>query len=301
MDVQKQTAGIWTAYGAHQLTVCPDLPEIERWDWGIADTGPGIESLGDVKGLRVLDLGSGLGRHAARLAALGAEVTAVDASATQHERAVTRYPSTPRLRFVCADAVAHLQDAAPYDLIYSVNCVPYLDPHRLLPALANAVRPGGRVVFSALHTNSAGAGPSTAVAPPPENFRLPGTTLDHPVHMWVPDPPAVGRPVRRARPRRGQGHGDRRPAAGQCRLLPAVRGPPSAAGAEPPAHQHTSAPARRRGGRSDHQSWSPLVRLAATERGSHRVLVRLAPGRTTPTAVRTQRAVPDGTGSDTPH
>ncbi|CAM5617720.1 bifunctional class I SAM-dependent methyltransferase/NUDIX hydrolase [Streptomyces avidinii] len=188
MDIEKQTAGIWTAYGAHQLTVCPDLPEIERWDWGIADTAPGLESLGDVKGLRVLDLGSGLGRHAARLAALGAEVTAVDASSTQHERAVTRYPSTPGLRFVCADAVAHLQDAAPYDLVYSVNGVPYLDPHRLLPALANAIRPGGRLVFSALHTNSAGAGPSTAVAPRPENLRLPATTLDHPVHMWVLTP-----------------------------------------------------------------------------------------------------------------
>ncbi|MFE6847649.1 NUDIX domain-containing protein [Streptomyces sp. NPDC057686] len=187
-DIEKHTAGIWTAYGAHQLTVRPDLPELARWDWGIADTGPGIESLGDVKGLRVLDLGSGLGRHAARLAALGAEVTAVDASPTQHERALTRYPNTPGLHFVCADAVAHLQDVAPYDLIYSVNGVPYLDPNRLLPALANAIKPGGRVLFSALHTNSTGAGPSTAVTPRPEDLRLPGTAQVHPVHMWVLTP-----------------------------------------------------------------------------------------------------------------
>ncbi|MFZ3492838.1 bifunctional class I SAM-dependent methyltransferase/NUDIX hydrolase [Streptomyces sp. 5.8] len=188
MHVEKQTAEVWTAYGAHQLTVCPDLPEIERWDWGIPDAGPGIESLGNVKGLRVLDLGSGLGRHAARLAALGAEVTAVDASPTQHERAVTRYPSTPGLRFVCADAVSHLRYAAPYDLIYSVNGLPFLDPGRLLPALANAIRPGGRLLFSALHTNSRGAGPSTAVTPRPEDLRLPGTTRTHPVHMWVLTP-----------------------------------------------------------------------------------------------------------------
>ncbi|MFG2232272.1 NUDIX domain-containing protein [Streptomyces sp. NPDC048723] len=185
MDVEKQTAEIWTTYGAHQLTVRPDLPEIERWDWGVTDTGPGIESLGDVEGLRILDLGSGVGRHAARLAALGADVTGVDASPTQHERAVTRYPNTPGLRFVCADAVAHLKDAAPYDLIYSVNGLPFLDPNRLLPALANAIRPGGRLVFSALHTNSPGAGPSTAVAPRPEILRLPGTDQTHPVHMWV--------------------------------------------------------------------------------------------------------------------
>ncbi|MFI5867579.1 bifunctional class I SAM-dependent methyltransferase/NUDIX hydrolase [Streptomyces sp. NPDC051546] len=184
-DIEEQTAKIWTIYGAHQLTVRPDLPEIERWDWGVADTGPGIESLGDVAGLRVLDLGSGVGRHAARLAALGADVTGVDASPTQHERAVIRYPTTPGLRFVCADAVAHLQDASPYDLIYSINGLPFLDPNRLLPALGNALKPGGRLLFSALHTTSAGAGPSTAATPRPENLRLPGTDQTHPVHMWV--------------------------------------------------------------------------------------------------------------------
>ncbi|MGT2525795.1 bifunctional class I SAM-dependent methyltransferase/NUDIX hydrolase [Streptomyces nojiriensis] len=188
MDIERQTAGVWTTYGAHQLSVCPDLPEIERWDWGITDAGPGIEALGDVTGLRVLDLGSGLGRHAARLAALGAEVTAVDASPTQHERALTRYPHTRGLQFICADAVAHLQDSAPYDLIYSINGLPYMDPNRLLPALANAIKPGGRLLFSALHTNSAGAGPSTAVTPRSENLRLPGTTKKHPVHMWVLTP-----------------------------------------------------------------------------------------------------------------
>ncbi|WP_327258166.1 bifunctional class I SAM-dependent methyltransferase/NUDIX hydrolase [Streptomyces sp. NBC_01244] len=185
MDIEKQTAKVWTTYGAHQLTVRPDLPEIERWDWGVADTGPGIESLGDVAGLRILDLGSGVGRHAARLAALGADVTGVDASPTQHERAVTRYPTAPGLRFVCADAVDHLRDATPYNLIYSVNGLPFLDPSRLLPVLGNALKPGGRLLFSALHTTSAGAGPSTAATPRPELLRLPGTDQTHPVHMWV--------------------------------------------------------------------------------------------------------------------
>lgn len=185
LDIEKHIADTWAAYGAHQLAECPELPELDRWNWGIADTGPGIEGFGDVKGLRVLDLGSGLGRHAARLAALGAEVTAVDASPTQHERALTRYPDTPGLHLVCSDAVAHLQDAAPYDLIYSVNGLPYLDPNRLLPALANALKRGGRLLFSALHTNSDSVGPSTAVAPRSEVLRLPGTTQDHPVHMWV--------------------------------------------------------------------------------------------------------------------
>ncbi|WP_067252689.1 class I SAM-dependent methyltransferase [Streptomyces sp. DSM 15324] len=96
-----------------------------------------------MNGLRVLDLGSGLGRHAAYLAARGADITAVDASPAQHQRALTRYPGTPGLHLVCADAVAHLCDADPYDLVYSVGSMPYLDPDRLLPVLANGLAPGG--------------------------------------------------------------------------------------------------------------------------------------------------------------
>ncbi|MFH8520629.1 class I SAM-dependent methyltransferase [Streptomyces gelaticus] len=118
----------------------------------------------------------------------GADVTAVDTSPAQHQRATTRYPDIPGLRPVCADAVSHLRDADPYDLIYSVGSVPYLDPDRLLPVLANGLKPGGLLLFSALHTNSGGTRPSNEVAPRPEILRLPGTTQDHPVDMWVLTP-----------------------------------------------------------------------------------------------------------------
>ncbi|MFE6039944.1 class I SAM-dependent methyltransferase [Streptomyces sp. NPDC056452] len=188
MTTEKDTVEIWTTYGTHQLTRGLELPELDRWDWGIQEAGPGRTVLGEVAGLRVLDLGSGLGRHAAKLAALGAEVTAVDASPTQHQRALIRYPDTSGLHLVCADAVAHLHAADPYDLIYSVGSVPYLDPARLLPALATGLKPGGRLVFSALHTNSHGSGPSTEATPRPEILRLPGTTDDHSVNMWVLTP-----------------------------------------------------------------------------------------------------------------
>ncbi|WP_229859298.1 class I SAM-dependent methyltransferase [Streptomyces poonensis] len=188
MNTETHTIETWNIYGAHQLARKLQLPELDRWNWGIPDTGPGFEALGDVKGLRVLDVGSGLGRHAAHLAALGAEVTAVDASPTQHQRALARYPDTPGLHLVCADAVAHLRDIDPYDLIYSIGSMPYLNPDRLLPALANGLKPGGRLVFTALHTNSHGTGPSTEVTRRPEILRLPGTTEDHPVDMWVLTP-----------------------------------------------------------------------------------------------------------------
>ncbi|MFE7028861.1 NUDIX domain-containing protein [Streptomyces sp. NPDC057621] len=185
MTTGKDTVGIWNTYATHQITRGFQVPELDRWDWGIPEAGPGINALGEVAGLRVLDLGSGLGRHAANLADLGAKVTAVDASPGQHQRALTRYPDHPGLRLVCADAVAHLRAADPYDRIYSVGSVPYLDPNRLLPALTNGLQPGGCLVFSALHTTSLGAGPSTEVTARPEILRLPDTTDDHPVNMWV--------------------------------------------------------------------------------------------------------------------
>ncbi|MEU8759540.1 bifunctional class I SAM-dependent methyltransferase/NUDIX hydrolase [Streptomyces sp. NPDC048659] len=185
MTTEQNTVATWNTYGNHQLARKLELPELDQWNWGLPGAGPGIEVFGDLAGLHVLDLGSGLGRHAAHLAARGAHVTAVDASPAQHQRAAARYPSTPGLHLVCADAVSHLRDADPYDLIYSVCSMPYLDPDRLLPVLANGLRPGGRLLFSALHTNSGGTGPSNEVAPRTEILRLPGTADDHPVDMWV--------------------------------------------------------------------------------------------------------------------
>ncbi|MFB7591954.1 NUDIX domain-containing protein [Streptomyces sp. NPDC056169] len=188
LDIEKHAGEIWNLYGLHQLGRTFDLPELDGWAWDILQAGPGIDVLGEVAGMRVLDLGAGVGRHAARLAALGADVTAIDASSMQDQRALARYPDTPGLRLVCADAVDHLLEAAPYDLVYSVSGVPFMDPHRLLPALATGLKPGGRLLFSALHTNSAGDGPSDSVTARPEILRLPGTDAEHQMHMWVLEP-----------------------------------------------------------------------------------------------------------------
>ncbi|WP_307666106.1 class I SAM-dependent methyltransferase [Streptomyces sp. V1I1] len=64
----------------------------------------------------------------------------MDSSPTQHERAVTRYGGQRGVRFVLADAVTHLRRAKPYDLIYSVHGLGYIDPDRPLPALAQALK-----------------------------------------------------------------------------------------------------------------------------------------------------------------
>ncbi|WP_328416173.1 bifunctional class I SAM-dependent methyltransferase/NUDIX hydrolase [Streptomyces violaceus] len=181
-------AEAWRAYGAHHLRRGTKLPEVARIDWGFEGTGPGTEVLGELAGRRVLDLGCGPARHAAHLVrAHGALVDAVDASAGQYERARARYGSLPGLRLVLADAVEHLRTAEPYDVIYSLHAVPYLDPHRLLPALASALRPGGRLCFTVLHTNSRGDGPSDRVTARPEILRM-ADGGDTTVHMWVLTP-----------------------------------------------------------------------------------------------------------------
>lgn len=133
----------------------------------------------------MLDLGAGLGKHAAYLAReCGALVDAVDVSPSQHERATARYGSQPGLNLILADAVQHLEHAGKYDVIYSIHGLAYMDPRRLLPVLATALAPGGRLVFSVLHTNAAGLGPSTAVAPRPEILPLAGGGRLT-VRMWV--------------------------------------------------------------------------------------------------------------------
>ncbi|MEV1068955.1 bifunctional class I SAM-dependent methyltransferase/NUDIX hydrolase [Streptomyces sp. NPDC050263] len=182
-------AGAWQAYAAHHLRRGTVLAEAERIDWGFPDAGPDDAFLGELKGRRVLDLGCGTARHAARLVRVHeAVVDAVDAAPGQIERARARYGALPGLRLLHADAVAHLRAAAqPYDVIYSVNAVPFIDPRRLLPALATALAPGGTLCFSVLHTNSRGDGPTSELVARPETLRFAGggeTT----VRMWVPAP-----------------------------------------------------------------------------------------------------------------
>ncbi|MGQ4334289.1 bifunctional class I SAM-dependent methyltransferase/NUDIX hydrolase [Streptomyces hayashii] len=185
---ESANAAAWEAYATHHLRRGTVLAEAERIDWGFPGAGPDDAFLGELRGRRVLDLGCGTARHAARLVrAHGAVVDAVDSAAGQIERALARHGSLPGLRLVHADAVAHLRAAQPYDVIYSVNAVPFVDPRRLFPALATALAPGGTLCFSALHTDSQGHGPDAELAARPETLRFAGgggTT----VHMWMPAP-----------------------------------------------------------------------------------------------------------------
>ncbi|CCK32125.1 putative MutT-family protein [Streptomyces davaonensis JCM 4913] len=183
---EAMNADAWLEYGRRQLDRGYQPPEVTEIDWGFWRTGPGTGVLGDVAGYRLLDIGSGTGIHAAHLARdHAAFVDAIDFSATQQQRAQGRFASLSGVRFLLGDATAHLRDAEPYDLVYSVHGLSYIDPYRLLPALRDGIRPHGRLVFSALHTDLTGLGPSTTTVAARHGEVLLAKTAPIPVQMWV--------------------------------------------------------------------------------------------------------------------
>ncbi|MGW7087225.1 class I SAM-dependent methyltransferase [Streptomyces sp. NPDC054871] len=179
----------WTLYGQRQLDHGYSPPVPDRIDWGFwPGVGPGAEVLGDIRGRRLLDIGSGPGHHAVHLArAHGALVDGVDLSPTQHRRALNAHAAEPGVRFVCADVVEHLRHAAPYDAAYGLRTFGGIDPHLLLPALRHALADGAPLVFSTLHTGHDGQGPSSEVAPRQEFIRL-RDEEPIPTLMWVLSP-----------------------------------------------------------------------------------------------------------------
>lgn len=146
--------------GAHHIDRRTPVPDVERIDWGVEGATPGAEVLGDLSGKRVLDLGSGIAKHAAHLVREHrAAVGAVDASPGQCRRACERYGELSGVRVFLGDAVEHLRPAEPYDVICSIGAVPCITPQRLLPALTAALGPEGRFRFTTLETDGSATAP----------------------------------------------------------------------------------------------------------------------------------------------
>ncbi|MEU6993214.1 class I SAM-dependent methyltransferase [Streptomyces sp. NPDC046465] len=142
-------AEYWDKYKPHKGEGPQAVPQADRFEWTqYPGHGPGAEILGRPR--RALELGPAEGKEAAHLAHRGVDVTAVDLSAVQIERARTFWWETPGLSFVHGEARAFLAaDTTAYDAIYSVwGAVWFTDPEDLFPVVATHLTPGGIFAFS---------------------------------------------------------------------------------------------------------------------------------------------------------
>jgi len=109
-------------------------------------------AVGDVRGLSVLDLGCGTGRHTVWLAEAGASVTAVDFSEGMLAEA-RRKPGMESVHFVAHD----LHQPMPisndsFDLVVSGLVLEHLrEVGSFFAEISRVLKPGGRAVVSAMH------------------------------------------------------------------------------------------------------------------------------------------------------
>ena len=108
--------------------------------------------LGSVRGLTVLDLGCGTGRHALWLASAGAIVTAVDFSEGMLARA-RRKPGADAVRFVVHDIQNPLPfDDGFFDRVVSALVLEHIeDLHHFFSQVRRVLRPGGRALLTTMH------------------------------------------------------------------------------------------------------------------------------------------------------
>jgi SAM-dependent methyltransferase len=131
----------WAAVYDHDLNPLPALEEpVFR------------AAVGDVRGLSVVDLGCGTGRHAIWLAAGDALVTAVDFSEGMLAEARAK-PGADRVRFLTHDLHQPLPlPGSAFDLMVSGLVLEHLqDLDGFFREAHRVVRPRGRAIVSALH------------------------------------------------------------------------------------------------------------------------------------------------------
>ncbi len=108
--------------------------------------------IGDARGLDSADIGCGTGRHALRLAAAGARVTAIDFSEGMLARARAK-PGADLVTWRSADVGAPLPLAdASFDLVLCALVLDHIaDPGTLFKELRRIARPGRPIVVSSMH------------------------------------------------------------------------------------------------------------------------------------------------------
>jgi 2-polyprenyl-3-methyl-5-hydroxy-6-metoxy-1,4-benzoquinol methylase len=118
--------------------------------------GPALmRACGDVRGLRVLDLGCGQGYFTRMLARAGATVTGIDISGRQVEKALLYERAEPLgIQYLKLDATRANEHWAvgSFDLVTACMVLgDTADPTMALKAAHSVLKPGGRCVFSDVH------------------------------------------------------------------------------------------------------------------------------------------------------
>ena len=108
--------------------------------------------LGDVRGLRIADLGCGTGRHTLTMARAGAQVTAVDFSMGMMAKARGK-PGAETVQFIRHDLSCGLPFASrTFDRVTCCLVLEHIaDLDRIIGEMARICRPEGRILLSDLH------------------------------------------------------------------------------------------------------------------------------------------------------
>ena len=118
-----------------------------------AEFGLDARSLRPFEGLRLLDVGCGAGLLSEPLARLGAEVTAIDASAEMIEAARLHAAEAGlTIAYRCAAAETLAAEGLRFDAVVSMEVVEHVaDLEGFERALVGLTRPGGAIVLSTLN------------------------------------------------------------------------------------------------------------------------------------------------------
>ena len=109
-------------------------------------------AMGEVRGLRIADIGGGTGRHALRLAGAGADVTGVDFSEEMLAKARAK-PGAERVRFIRHDLSTPLPlREGEFDRVLCCLVLDHIaDLGLLFRELARICKREGRVLITAMH------------------------------------------------------------------------------------------------------------------------------------------------------